>query len=59
MSMRKRLLSCACAFAMIAGTAAFIPQGAELAGSVVKVCAETYGDYEYSVLGDGTVEITK
>ena len=59
MSLKKRILSCACALALTAGFAASLPQGFDRLGVSLDVCAETYGDFEYTVLNDGTVEISK
>ncbi len=56
--MKKRILSCAAALCMAFGAAAYLPEGfAPQSGIMAQ--AETYGDFEYTVLDDGTVEIRK
>ena len=59
MSLRKRIISCACAFVLLAGTSAALPQGFDRLGASLEACAEIYGYYNYTVLDDGTAEITR
>ena len=56
--MLKRLISSALAFTLVFGAAAYLPEGVA-ARSGITAIAETYGDYEYRVLTDGTVEISR
>ena len=58
MKLCKKLLAAACASALLAGAFAALPQGFDKLGASLGVSAETYGDYAYRVLDDGTVEIT-
>lgn len=56
--MYKRLLSAITAFTLVF-TGALLPAGQTLLeGSVIKASAETYGDFSYDVLYDGTVMIS-
>jgi hypothetical protein len=57
--MKKKFLSAVCALVLVFGSAAALPQGFAKLDSAITASAETYGDYEYSVLDDGTVEISK
>ncbi|MBR1751898.1 MAG: hypothetical protein IJ740_13695 [Ruminococcus sp.] len=54
--MLKRLISCAAALALVFGAVAYLPEGLAARSGIVAQ-AETYGDYEYTVLNDGTVKI--
>ena len=56
--MLKKFIAIAAAAAMTFGTAEMLPGGVFDTGAVVRSSAETYGDYEYRELEDGTVEIT-
>ena len=59
--MVKIVISSALALGMVFGAAAYLPEGFS-AQSAVTARAEdtlTYGDYQYTVLDDGTVEISK
>ena len=63
MSMKKRLLALACTFALTAGFVGALPEGFDGLGVSLGVSAEDlifgeYGDYNYKVLDDETVEIT-
>ena len=58
MKLSKKLLAAACASVLLAGASAALPQSIDRLGASLEVYAETYGDYEYTVLNDGTVEIT-
>ena len=54
--MFKRFISCAAALAMAFGAAAYLPESfAPQSGIMAQ--AEEYGDFEYTVIDDGTVEI--
>lgn len=55
----KKILVGALALSMVFSAAAAAP--AQVIGRIggISASAETYGDYEYSVLDDGTVEISK
>ena len=58
----KKILATALAFALTLGTFALpaVESGVCLADKLaVSASAETYGDYEYEILDDGTVEISK
>ncbi|MBR1751891.1 MAG: leucine-rich repeat domain-containing protein, partial [Ruminococcus sp.] len=55
--MFKKIVSCAAAAVLALGAAAYLPEGFSFQ-SVVTTQAEVYGDYEYTVLDDGTVAIT-
>ncbi|WP_051588957.1 leucine-rich repeat domain-containing protein [Ruminococcus sp. NK3A76] len=57
--MLKKILSSVLALCMVFGTAAVLPEGAVSLGSDILASAVTYGDYEYTVLDDGTVEISE
>lgn len=57
--MLKRFVSSALALCLVFGGAAMLPEGAVELGSQISASAESYGDYEYTVLKDGTVEISK
>ena len=57
--MLKKILSSALALCMVFGTAAALPEGGVSVGSLISANAKTYNEYEYQVLADGTVEITK
>ncbi len=57
--MKKKILSAVCALVLVFGSAAALPQGFAKLDSAITASAETFGDYEYSVLDDGTVEISK
>ena len=57
--MKKKLLSAVCALVLVFGSAAALPEGFAKIDSAITASAETYGDYEYQVLDDGTVEISK
>ena len=52
-------MAAACAFALLSGTAAALPEVIDKTGAAMSVSAEMYGDFEYTVLDDGTAEITK
>ena len=56
---KKKLLSLALAVTMLFGSAAALPEGAFDEFASVSASAEVEGDYEYRMLDDGTVEITK
>ena len=56
--MLKKIISSALALCMVFGAAAYLPEGAAVK-SAITAKAETYGDYEYTVLDDGTVKIKK
>ena len=58
--MLKQIISSALALSLAFGAAAYLPEGFS-AQSAITARAEdtlTYGDYQYTVLDDGTVEIT-
>ena len=55
----KKLLSVALAVCMTFGSAAMLPQNSFIGQTDITASAETTSDYEYSVLKDGTVMITK
>ena len=57
--MNKKILSGLCALALVLGSAAALPQGFAKIDSAITASAETYGDYDYTVLDDGTVVISK
>ena len=55
--MKKKILSAVCALVLVFSSAAALPEGFAKTGSAITASAETYGDYEYTVLDDGTVKI--
>ena len=55
--MLKKVLAAACALAVLSGTATALPRGAFDLGATVGTEALSYGDFEYTVLDDGTAEI--
>ena len=57
--MKKKVLSAVCALVLVFGSAAALPEGFDRTDLAITASAETYGDYEYTVLDDGTVEISK
>ncbi len=56
--MIKRIISCAAALCMAFGAAAYLPESFSPQSGIMAQ-AETYGDFEYTVLDDGTVEINE
>ena len=56
--MIKRIISCAAALCMAFGAAAYLP-GSFSPQSGIMAQAETYGDFEYRLLDDDSVEISK
>lgn len=56
---KKRLLSMAMALCLVLGSAAALPKNAFVDSTSISASAEVSGDYEYRVLDNGTVEITK
>lgn len=56
--MKKRLLSAALAVCMLFGSAAALPQGYFGDSTGISASADTYGSYTYTVLNDGTVQVT-
>ena len=56
--MFRRIISSALALSMVFGAVAFLPEGGTAQNAITARAYETYGDYEYTVLDDGTVEIT-
>ena len=54
----KKIISFLASLALVFGTAAALPEGALTFDTAISASALTYGDYEYTVLSDGTVEIT-
>ena len=57
MKLKKRILAGGCAFAMLLGTAGVIPEVFDKLSVPINAAAETLGDFEYSVLDDGTVAV--
>ena len=57
--MKKEILSIAAAICMVFGTAATLPPGSFTESASLTASAETFGDFEYKVLKDETVEIHK
>ena len=57
--MKKKILSAVCALVLVFSSAAALPVGFAKTNLAITASAETFGDYEYSVLDDGTVEISK
>jgi hypothetical protein len=55
--MKKKILSAICALTLVFGSAAALPQGFARLDSAITASAETFGDYNYTVLDDGTVKI--
>ena len=58
MKLVKKLVAAACALALLEGASEVLPESFEGFGAAVNVSAESSGDFEYSVLDDGTAEIT-
>lgn len=56
--MNKKIINAVCALVLVFGSAAVLPEGFAKLDSAVIVSAETFGDYEYEILENGTVEIT-
>ncbi|MBR1751897.1 MAG: leucine-rich repeat protein [Ruminococcus sp.] len=56
--MKRQLISSLLALSMVFGAAAYLPEGGT-AQSEITAKADIYGEYEYTVLKDGTVEINK
>ncbi len=54
----KRIISFLAAAALVFGTGAALPEGAVGLDAAISASALTYGDFEYTVLEDGTVEIS-
>ena len=54
----KRIISFLAALALVFGTGAALPEGAVRLDTGILASALTYGDYEYTVLEDGTVAIS-
>ena len=58
--MKKKILSAVCALVLVFGSAAVLPEGfAKIDSAITASAAKTWNDYEYEVLDDGTVEISK
>ncbi|MBR1752453.1 MAG: leucine-rich repeat protein [Ruminococcus sp.] len=57
--MKRRIISSVLAFSLIFGAAAYLPEGFAAQNAITARAAETYGDYEYTVLDNGTVGISK
>ena len=57
--MLKKMLASFTAAALVLSAGAVLPEGAVSLGSQIEASAETYKGYEYTVLDDGTVEISK
>lgn len=56
----KKILACVAAFAItFSSTVLPIAEQATEIGVVISASADTYGDFQYSVLNDGTIAITK
>ncbi len=55
--MKNQIVCCTAALLLAAGGLGALPAGTF--GTAIVASAATYGDYEYTVLDDGTVEITK
>ena len=53
----KKMISYLAALALVFGTAAALPQGAARLDGAITASAETSGDYDYTILDDGTVKI--
>lgn len=54
--MKNQIVCCTAALLLAAGGLGALPAGTF--GTAIVASAATYGDYEYTVLDDGTVEIT-
>ena len=54
----KKIVSFLASLALVFGTSAALPEGALTFDTAISASALTYGDYEYTVLSDGTAEIT-
>ncbi|WP_037322935.1 leucine-rich repeat domain-containing protein [Ruminococcus sp. NK3A76] len=57
--MKKRILALVTALGLALNGAAMLPEGTVELGLQIEARAETYRDYEYTLLDDGTVEISK
>ncbi|MBR1752190.1 MAG: leucine-rich repeat protein [Ruminococcus sp.] len=59
--MFKKIISCAAAVSLMFGAGAVLPEGFAAQSGIVAKAEETltYGDYKYTVLSDGTVEISE
>lgn len=55
--MYKKILAGLLAVALVCGSAAVLPETEIGDSGVVSVSAETYGDFNYTILDDGTIEI--
>ena len=55
----KRIVSFIAAAALVFGSAAALPEGGLSLDTVMTAVAQTYGDYEYEVLDNGGIMITK
>ena len=55
----KKIISVLAAIALVFGCAAALPEGGVSSDEMMTAAAETYGDFEYTVLDDVTVEISK
>ncbi|MBQ9869721.1 MAG: leucine-rich repeat protein [Ruminococcus sp.] len=57
--MKKKVLSGLLALCLVFGSASALPQNAFVDGTSITASAEVSDNYEYKILDDGTVEITK
>ena len=57
--MVKKLLASLLAAALVFGTGAVLPENYELFDTAIMASAAVYGDFEYAVLSDATVQISK
>lgn len=55
--MKKKILSCVLALALVGSAFGVLPESADF-DTAITASAEEYGDFEYTVLFDGTVKIT-
>ena len=57
--MKKKVLAFLTAVTMVFGTGGVLPDTSIVLGSLIEARADSYGNYEYTVLDDGTIEINK